>query len=505
MAAASDLCYSYINNEAKMAPKHLTIKDHFVYGSASVGDSVAYSTVTTFFMFFLTTTAGVKPVTAGAISAIGSIWNAVANPLLGFISDRIRSPFGRRRKMMLLFAVPLCFLMPLLFTAVPFSNFWKSIWYGILLMLYWTCYTGYFVPYLALGAEYTDDYNDRTVMRLFASLFNMLGHLICMTAPTLLHALLMDAGLSDAHAWTLSTAALGVAAFSSIAVTVAFSKGKDADPDSIGSASGKSPVMKTDSVESDALPDADMHAAAKEKAQHPAFSPAAIAREYLSVARLAPVKYLILASTCILITFSMFLADMVYFLTFMLGYSAAKSTLILISRSLIGLALLPVTAKLTARIDKRYTLLCYYGVSAVLLLTCRFFWADNLLMLSIYVIGMSGATLSYWQIMPSVYYDICEYDELMTGKQRQGTIVSFQGLVEAVAAGIGSLLLGIILDFAGFDRTLAEQSHLTKEWIFNCTTVVPLCIIAVACYAIYRYPITREVYTDIVKKLHEKK
>ena len=87
---------------------------------------------------------------------------------------------------MLAFSIPLGVSLFLLYTVVPLPETLKAIYYGLILMLFWTSYTGFFVPYLALGAEYTTNYDDRIVLRLYASFFNMVGILICMFSPTLL-------------------------------------------------------------------------------------------------------------------------------------------------------------------------------------------------------------------------------------------------------------------------------------------------------------------------------
>ena len=76
---------------------------------------------------------------------------------------------------MLAFSIPLALTMLLLFTDVNLPQGIKSVYYGVMLMMFWTSYAGYFVPYMALGAAYTGDYDDRTVLRLFASLFNMVS------------------------------------------------------------------------------------------------------------------------------------------------------------------------------------------------------------------------------------------------------------------------------------------------------------------------------------------
>ena len=101
--------------------------------------------------------------------------------------------------------------------------------------------------------------------------------------------------------------------------------------------------------------------------------------------------------------------------------------------------------------------------------------------------------------MPSVFYDVCEYDRIVNGKEREGTILSFQGLVEALASGIGVQLLGVILQSAGFVGDAVVQSQRAMTWIYNSTTVIPVLLLACAAIALYKYPINKEVYEELLK------
>ena len=107
--------------------------------------------------------------------------------------------------------------------------------------------------------------------------------------------------------------------------------------------------------------------------------------------------------------------------------------------------------------------------------------------------------------MPAIFYDVCEYDEYVTGNRREGAILSVQGLVEAVASGIGTQIVGLILQFSGFDGSAAEQSQTALGCIFDCTTWIPAIVLLFAGIALYKYPITKEKYNEIVRKLEDRK
>lgn len=453
----------------------LAIKEHLGYGSGSIGDALAYTMIGSFLMFFLTTIAGIKPFIAGSILAAGAVWNAFINPIVGFLSDKIHSRFGRRRPMILFFSIPLAISMFLAFTNLPIAGFLKPVYYGLVLMLLWTSYTGFFVPYLALGTGYTRDYRERTTLRLYASAFNSIGVVMTMTMPLLLVKALRSLGFSTNLSWSAVGACTGLLATASIVVTVITSKEKDPP---------------------------------QEKTQIPHIRDIRlkeIFREYLDIAKLQPMKYLVIASVFSLIAYTMIMSDMVYFLTYNRGLDADKLSLALLSRAVLGLFFIPVVGKLSKKIDKRATLIFFYFIAACGMFLIRFTGVDTFPQLCLYVLFVSLCTSIYWQLIPSIYYDVCDYDRMVSGKSRQGSILSFQGLVEAVAGGVGAQLLGLLLSIYEFQSDKLTQSERALEGIFNCTTFIPVLFLLAAIYPIYKYPITRETHSRILKALKEDK
>ena len=120
-------------------------------------------------------------------------------------------------------------------------------------------------------------------------------------------------------------------------------------------------------------------------------------------------------------------------------------------RCVLCMVTIPIIAWLCRKTDKRKAMLIIFAFSALGLITLRFIGITDTVVLVIYIFVSSVATASYWQIMPAVFYDVCEYDEFETGNRREGAILAVQGLVEAAAYGVGSQVLGIILQLAGFD------------------------------------------------------
>ena len=455
------------------------------YASAGIGDSVCYSVVGTFLLFFLTTVAGLQPAVAGTIVIISAVFDGLWNPVMGYISDHHVSGRGRRRPYMLGFVLPLMISITLLFTATEMTYTVKVFYYGFMTIAFWFSFTGFFVPFYALGAEYSDDYDERTSIRSFATFFNMLGTLFSMAAPMALVDWLSNHGMTTEHAWTLVVAILAVISGVSIIITVIASK--DVDVNSYG----QNPEIAAESADS---ADAD---------QSPGIM--GIFKDFIEVFKLKPTKYIVAICMCSLIAYAIFLSDFMYFLTYNLGFDGNESSMALLVRCIYGILLIPAAAALSHKTDNRTAMIIVFLLSSVLVVVERFVDVNGLISIGWFILIMTIATTVYWQLVPAIVYEVCVYDEYMTGKRREGVIVSLQGMVEGISAGIGAQLLGIILQIVGFDGEAATQSPFVQEWIFNCTTWVPVVFLLVAAFALYKYPISRESFNEMNSALKERK
>lgn len=475
-----------------------TLTEKIGYGIASLGDATAYSLIGTFLLFFLTTIAGISPGIAGTIAAVGCIWNAVVNPLIGYFADKVHTRFGRRRPVIFAFSIPLLLSMALLFTNVAIPMAVKPFYYGALVMLYWVSYTGFIVPYLALGAEYTADYDDRTVLRLWSSFFNMFGSALAMVLPTIIVDFFQSYGMSQGQAWSLTAVLLGLITFASIIVTVAAAKHKDiailpqGNTGKVQTEGDAAVQMEDAELSKESVPPRKKTRSFKKEAAN-------IFKEYISVAKLKPMKYLVASSSFALIAYTLITSDLVYVLTYNMGLSATEVSGSMLLRVLFSTALIPIVAKMIAAFDRREALIGFYVFGCIGMCFIRFVMLPPVAELLTYLFFSVVCTTIYWQIIPGTFYDICEYDRIKNGRHRSATILSFQGLVEAMATGIGSQLLGLILEAGGFDGEAAMQSARAQLWIENSGTIIPVVFLLLSAAALYKYPLSRKAYNELLE------
>jgi len=145
-----------------------------------------------FYAIFLTDVVGLEPRLASFAALIGIIWDAINDPIVGTISDRVRSRWGRRRIFLLLFPIPFGLSFIALWWAPPFENqYLLAATVCLTFMLSDTFQTLVSIPFYALTPEMTPDYDERTSLSGYRMFFNLLASLAtAVAAPAIVDAAL---------------------------------------------------------------------------------------------------------------------------------------------------------------------------------------------------------------------------------------------------------------------------------------------------------------------------
>ncbi|NQZ95124.1 MAG: MFS transporter [Myxococcales bacterium] len=148
----------------------------FWYGLGQLAEGVKNTAFSFFLVFYFNQVLGLSGTLAGTAIFIALVFDAVSDPVAGSLSDRLRSRWGRRHPFMYASAAPLAVTFCLLFNPPPGLGQWGLFgWLLCFAILVRASMTLYHVPHLALGAELTDDYSERTTVVAFRSFFSMIG------------------------------------------------------------------------------------------------------------------------------------------------------------------------------------------------------------------------------------------------------------------------------------------------------------------------------------------
>jgi len=158
----------------------LTFSTKFAYGIGQLAEGLKNSALNTFVLFYYNQVLGLPGTLAGLAVAIALIFDAVTDPLAGSISDNWRSKLGRRHPFMYASALPLGICFYLLFAPPEgLSETALFIWLTATIIATRGSMTLYHVPHIALGAELSNDYQERSQIVSFRYVLSFVGFFLC--------------------------------------------------------------------------------------------------------------------------------------------------------------------------------------------------------------------------------------------------------------------------------------------------------------------------------------
>lgn len=141
------------------------LHNRLLYSSGIVGHALKEAAMGVFILLYYKQVLGLSGTLTGLAIGISIIWDGISDPLVGAWSDRLRSRIGRRHPLMIAAVIPMAAGFVMLYGppgSVLSGQGQLFTWLLISLLLVRTALTFFMVPYLALGAEITEDYHERT-------------------------------------------------------------------------------------------------------------------------------------------------------------------------------------------------------------------------------------------------------------------------------------------------------------------------------------------------------
>ncbi len=175
---------------------HLSFWVKLLYGSGDWGISSIGMMRSIFYAIYLTDVVGLTPQLASFGALFGIVWDAVNDPIIGILSDRLKTRWGRRRPFLLWFAVPFGLSFVMLWSAPDWEDQTALLIYvTVTFMIADTLQTLISVPFLSLTPELTPDYDERTTLTSFRSFFQLAGALsVVVAAPAIVDKVLAAGG-----------------------------------------------------------------------------------------------------------------------------------------------------------------------------------------------------------------------------------------------------------------------------------------------------------------------
>ena len=448
--------------------KSLSTKSKIGYCSGIIAESLMYNMFFTYYLVFLTDVVKLPSILAGTISFVAIICDAVADPIIGALSDKDGAD---KRKIMFRAAFPMGILFVAAFTDIGlFGDVGKFVYYLAVTMLFWLCYTIYTIPYYAVVAEITTDYDERTDIRGTSALINAAGIFMGNALPAILPAAIIGLGLSQRMGW-VATAGL----ISMISIVIA--------------------VIAVVSLRHVTLKKADALSTGKRKTAKDIFG------AFLQVLKIKPFKWFVLFVFAFLIASSMIQANFMYLIKECLGMDA-EDKMVLVIVVLVGtIALLtPVVTKVATIKDRRFTSILFFSISMGGLIVGKIIGITTLPMLIYVAFFMAVGAACFWTVFYSMAYDLVEVDEFVSGERREGVITALPQFFQKFGSAIGMWMVGLVLRLSGYDT-----GNVSAGIIENSSTIIPAAFLAISIFGLVMFPVTKERFHKLQEVLAKKK
>lgn len=149
----------------------------FAYGFGQAAEGIKNGAFAVFLFFYYVQVLGLSGTYAGLAVGIALMFDAVTDPLAGSLSDNWHSRLGRRHPFMYASALPLAITFYFLFSPPDISGFPLFLWLLVFAVLTRGAMTLYHVPHIALGAELTSNFDERTTVVAYRQFFSTFGML----------------------------------------------------------------------------------------------------------------------------------------------------------------------------------------------------------------------------------------------------------------------------------------------------------------------------------------
>ena len=413
---------------------------------------------------FYTDVVGVNITILGYLMFSVRIFDALTDPAIGYLSDRTKTRYGRRRPYIAFGSILVAAAMFLLFYPPAGSPTFSTIWFGIFiyaLFLFWTAVT---VPFESLGPEITFDYNERTTLFGIRDGFLIAGTLAAASSPALIGWL-----------FDLPDNAEGERAkFFWIAV-------------------GYAPLLVATCWW--------CAIAIRERQVTGQIRNLSLVHGLRQVGRNRPFMILLVAYTVSAIGNNLPATLILFYVEYVLQSDLADFFLMLYF--LTGIVFLPGWVIVSRRTGKKSAWLASMAINTGAFVGVFFLGPGDALIYGILVflsgIGF-GATLA---IPSAIQADVIDYDELLTGERREGQYIGLWSISKKFAAAIGIGAGLSILGMAGYTPNAQQPAEVQMTLRVLYALVPSLCnilAIVIAC----AYPISGKIHAEIRKAIEHR-
>jgi GPH family glycoside/pentoside/hexuronide:cation symporter len=477
------------------------------------------------FSFFLLTAFGMDPFLAGLLGGLPRLYDAITDPIMGFISDNTKSKWGRRRPYIFVGAILSGIFYILLWQMSPENSEMYNFWYFLIFsLIFLTGNTIFATPLVGLGYEMTSDYNERTRLMGFA---NTIGQFAWMIVPWF-WVIIANPKMFSSQVEGVNQLAIYVGLICMVlgVLPAIFCKGIDA---------ANMENRKQISFKTIGSSFKELFVGIKQVSKNKPFM------------KLCAATFLVFNGFQIVASFSVFIIVFYIFNGSYEGAATWPAWFATISAMLTAFMVIPIVTKMANKWGKRVAFILA-SIISILGYILKWWGFDKELNIAFgqTAVGksMTGGTQAFFDfiapalenmnmswfnvstaqgvpwlmflpipflafglgslftLMMSMTADVCDLDELNNGMPRkEGTFGAIYWWMVKLGQGLALVLGGLVLKTIGFDGNIALQSEQTLFQLRLMDIIIPSVTAAIAAWVMWGYSLTEEKAKEIKREL----
>lgn len=439
-------------------------KTKLVYGSGDLGFSLTSTIIAAFFAIFLTDVVGIAPGIAAAAIFIGRSWDYINDPIIGHITDRTRTRWGRRRPYLLFGPFPFLLAFMMLWWVPPWENvLLQALYYALAYVFFDAAATFLYMPYFALTPELTTDYDERTSLTTYRMFFSILGSLLAFTIP-----IMIIGSFSPENA---TRPLLMAALFGGISI----------------------------------LPFFFLFFITRERPEFMQQERPSLRQSLRSAKGNRPFIYGMAIYLMTWMAVDVVQAILIFYIKYV-AQREAESELMMGTIFVTAIFALPLWQWVSRKWNKRWAYIvgiAFWAVVQLVLITVT--PATSLGMILILCIlagvGVSAAHVLPWAMIP----DAIEWGEWQTGERHEGMFYSLVTLLTKVAASVAVPLVLLLLEVTEYVPNATLQPVSALWGIRIVMGPIPAILLCLGIWIAFHYPLDREQYRRVVEELERRR
>jgi GPH family glycoside/pentoside/hexuronide:cation symporter len=441
----------------------LSVKEKLGYGLGDTASHFVWDMVGFWILIFYTDTFGISAAAAGTIMFIARFWDMLSDPLMGVISDRTRTKWGKFRPYILWTALPYGVLAVLAFSTPDLGQNGKVIYAGVTYLLLMTAYTAINLPYSSLGAVMTSDSYERTSLNTYRFVCAFIGQLI-VSGLALTLAGYFGQG-DNAKGYRLTVTLFAVSSFVLFLIT----------------------FMST-----------------RERIQPPRAQQDSLKKDFKILLQNRPWVILAIVGIISFVMFALQNLSLAFYFKYYVGREESVQLFNVVG-SIALIVALPLSKPLAQRFGKRNVFIGSSILSGSFFALLYLPGAES--MGWVYALNILGK-MAYAPAVPLLWTmiaDAADYGEWTTGRRATGLFFSAATFAQKGGWGIGGALAGWLLAAYGYVERAAEQTALAVTGIKLLISVFPGVLYISCAFILIFYTIDEATCATMKRDLDERR